>query len=341
MGVERYRTLLKECGYAAGCLQCPSDRAKADEDLPQFDLSVPLFARIWNSLSGNPKLGDLAEVGRGIEFRKGCPAKRGGHSREILRYVEPNVLHHREPTPERLVFTDEDVRRLGTAASGGKPQVVVNAARASRGPWKVWALMDPHGLPTTQRLITIRPKEGCATVSIEVLWAILTSPFANAFLHAMSGKRDLDTKTYKALPLPLPRHLHDCDAVERAVSAYVGKARALDAAALHPSGAMDDLKRLRLQLDAEVLKLYDLAPRDERALLDLFSGPERLGVPFEQTEYYPKDFASCIPLHVYLAFRERAPKAARLRRSRVWESLSEEFKQAVSDAAQPYADDLP
>ena len=60
-------------------------------------------------------------------------------SREILRYVEPNVLHHREPTPERLVFTDEDVRRLGTAASGGR----CSPATVSSRPPGSWSRRPP------------------------------------------------------------------------------------------------------------------------------------------------------------------------------------------------------
>jgi hypothetical protein len=308
---------------------------------PLFDLSVPFLANVWDSLADNPRLGDLADIGRGIEFQKGYPGTRGGTPRELLRYVEPNVLHHQEPKPDTLVFADEDVRFWGTAATTGKPQVVVNAS-GRRDPWKIWALMDPNGFPTTKRLITIRPKSASTPLTIDVLWAILTSPFAQAFVHAKSGKRDIDTRTYEALPLPLLRDLRNCSAVERAVEAYVGKARAADAAQ-GPAAprAANELKRLRLQIDAEVLKLYDLAPRDERAILDLFSGHKRPGVPFDQTEYFPQDFVSCIPLHVYLTFIERAPKAARLRRSRVWQSLPDEFKQAVSDAAQPCVDDLP
>ena len=38
-----------------------------------------------------------------------------------------------------------------------------------------------------------------------------------------------------------------------------------------------------LQIDAEVLRLYDLPPRLERQILDLFAGWERQGVPFVST----------------------------------------------------------
>ena len=35
-----------------------------------------------------------------------------------------------------------------------------------------------------------------------------------------------------------------------------------------------------LRVDAEVLRLYELPPKLERQLLDLFAGWPRLGVPF-------------------------------------------------------------
>ena len=265
------------------------------------NLYAPLLAELWSELKYNPTLGDFADVGRGIEFNKGCPGKRSGRSREILRYVDSGLLHHQEPVPEKLVFTKDDVRFWGTAAHAGIPQIVVNAARGSRGPWKIWALMDRRGLMTSKRLITVRQKPNQQSYSLRMFWALLTSPLANAFVHAMSGKRDIDTRTYERLPLPRLGDIQDDTAVEQAVKAYVERALAEDALALRTPDAEESLKQLRLQVDAEVLKLYDLAPRDERMLLDLFSGHKRPGVPFEQTEYYPKDLVPYFPLHEYLS----------------------------------------
>ena len=58
---------------------------------------------------------------------------------------------------------------------------------------------------------------------------------------------------------------------------------------------------MRLQIDAEVLKLYDLPPKYEKRILDLFSGWLRNGVDFKFESYYPEGFESCIPLHVYIS----------------------------------------
>ena len=52
----------------------------------------------------------------------------------------------------------------------------------------------------------------------------------------------------------------------------------------------EELKYLHWRIDAEVLRLYDLPATTERRILDLFTGVQRRGVPFVQTEYFPKGF---------------------------------------------------
>ena len=54
-------------------------------------------------------------------------------------------------------------------------------------------------------------------------------------------------------------------------------------------------------MDAEVLRLYDLPPRLERELLDLFAGHERKGVGCRFDRYFPEGFTPYIPLHEYIS----------------------------------------
>ena len=49
------------------------------------------------------------------------------------------------------------------------------------------------------------------------------------------------------------------------------------------------------------MRLYDLPPRHEKRLLDLFQGVKRKGVDFDLKGYYQDGFESAIPLHVYLS----------------------------------------
>ena len=67
-------------------------------------------------------------------------------------------------------------------------------------------------------------------------------------------------------------------------------------------------------VDAEILRLYDLPPRLERQLLDLFSDYKRPGVPFDFRRYFPEDFAPCFPLYVYLSEEYQRSTAGALRK---------------------------
>lgn len=66
-------------------------------------------------------------------------------------------------------------------------------------------------------------------------------------------------------------------------------------------------------MDAEVLQLYDLPPRLERQLLDLFAGEKRPGVPFHVDRYFPEGFEPFFPLHVYLSEDYQRSTAGALR----------------------------
>jgi hypothetical protein len=76
-----------------------------------------------------------------------------------------------------------------------------------------------------------------------------------------------------------------------------------------------DERRIRealVQMDASVLRLYDLPPRLERDLLELFRGEDRKGVVCAFGDYFPMDFVPCIPLYEYLSEQYRDSTAGRL-----------------------------
>ena len=72
------------------------------------------------------------------------------------------------------------------------------------------------------------------------------------------------------------------------------------AAALKTSDFDDLARRALLEIDAILLRAYNLPPRLERAVLDFFRGFERR-VPFKFTEYFPPNFGPNIPLWMYLS----------------------------------------
>jgi hypothetical protein len=75
----------------------------------------------------------------------------------------------------------------------------------------------------------------------------------------------------------------------------------------------EQLKILHWRIDAEVLRLYNLPAPLERKVLDLFSGILRRGVPFTQTEYFPKGFSDLERLSDLLAITADWPKTNRRR----------------------------
>lgn len=110
--------------------------------------------------------------------------------------------------------------------------------------------------------------------------------------------------------MPVPRlRPGDLERLTAATRAYLDAAKQDEG-----SIAQDALKALLLQVDAEVLRLYNLSPRLERRLLNLFSGYRRLGVAFEMEEYFPAHFTPWIPLHEYLSPEYKRTTAGELRK---------------------------
>ena len=65
------------------------------------------------------------------------------------------------------------------------------------------------------------------------------------------------------------------------------------------------------EIDSLILKAYDLPPRLERKLLELFRGHPR-PVPFDFPDYFPEDFRPCFPLHKYLEMDLKQASAGEL-----------------------------
>jgi hypothetical protein len=226
-----------------------------------------------------------------------------------------------------LVWLNLDPKFILAARHGskqGSPQVVLNYARVSREVWRLKALIDERGHPVTSRFIVVRPDQ--KRVSLLALWGLLNSSVANAYAFCRSSKRDVLVGDMRAMPIP---DLAACDLapLEKAASEYITAARATPTTKPHPTkrgtqqnkftdqmdlfksaaetstsdAESERLKFLHWRVDAEVLRLYNLPPKLERQLLDLFSGVRRRGVPFVQTEYFPKGYTDLDRLSDLLA----------------------------------------
>jgi hypothetical protein len=160
------------------------------------------------------------------------------------------------------------------------------------------AFIDKTGHPVTSNFSVIRPTDN--SWSLEAFWALCNSPFANAFSYAFSGKRHVLAGLMREMPVPRA-DATELSPLTQAVRAYLKEARAADESVLSPPDTQQRLKLLHWRIDAEVLRLYALPRRLERQLLDLFTGAERRGVPFKQTEYVPRTFPRPLALRELLA----------------------------------------
>ena len=161
-----------------------------------------------------------------------------------------------------------------------------------------------RGIAVKGNFLVVRPRG--SGVSGILIWSLLNSPIANAFVYCVATKRHIIGSDL--LRLPIPRGPGDwMDAVVSAAQAYLATTKETSRFfQADPDQAV--IKARLLAMDAAVLKAYDLPPRLERQVLDLFAGVARKGVGCDFTGCYPPGFSSCLPLHLVLS--ERFQRAA-------------------------------
>jgi type I restriction-modification system DNA methylase subunit len=323
----------------------PLKTLTANPDTPLF---VPDLNAVWGALSGTQELGQFAEVAQGLMHRSQGDPKRPRNaiteSEVELAGLVPGFAGWKRgqvtnglPRTVFLNLNPAVVRRPGSGTTTGVAQVLLNYAPVSRGPWRLKALLDAEGHPVTSRFLTVRPRS--AELPLEALWAVLNSPVGNAFAYCHSEKRDNLSRDMRRMPVP-DLSKADLRPLRKAVVDYLtaARGRAVEfgrttreegnredswqrklfpgaAGAETPTQVPADegLRLLHWRIDAEVVRLYDLPPEMERRLLDLFTGVQRRGVPFEQTEYFRKDFTDLDRLCDLLAITADWPKTNRRR----------------------------
>jgi hypothetical protein len=247
-------------------------------DNKHFSLAVPDMRPIW-SCRRWPSLGDLATVHRGLEYHGWVTALAGPTSRPtradgfdvgLAKYRDSAKLPiTRRP---RYCFMDvnpEHVRRWLGGAPSHLPQVVVNYHPRSRGVWKLGAFIDPLGAAVPTTYTAVRPHDH-QSAPVEVLWAFCNSPFANAYVYAHSGKRDIYSKVLEAMPVPC-LSIDARDQLVRTVRDLMAKDEAGDITAC---------TRLLAEVDALVMAGYGLFAPTELRLFDLLAAQPRPGFDF-------------------------------------------------------------
>ena len=303
-----------------------------DESL---SLRIPDLEEVWKACVDKPTLGDVAELAKGLDYSGRLPPTARTYSERRFPGGHPGFVRfdrglHLHELP-KLYWMNLDASVVSSARSGttiGTPQVLLNYAPSSRGPWRLKALIDQRGHPVTSRFVPVRPT--AAGYSIETLWAVLNSPVANAYAFSHLGKRDNTVGVLRNIPVP---KMISFVGVERAASAYL--------AAASSGAAWAALERLLLLVDSEVLKLYSLPPNLEERILGLFTGWKRVGVPFTQTSYLPKELVGRIRFSDFLQFEENWSVTNRERGILIEKSISGTIsteEQTRLDTLQAYAD---
>jgi len=136
----------------------------------------------------------------------------------------------------------------------------------------------------------------------------LTYPI-NAFLFVHEEKRRNRNTTLRHTPIPFPESI-DSERITYLVEYYIELRLGFTEDPSKKFSLQEYLQTL-MEIDSLILKAYDLPPRLERKLLDLFRGQPR-PVPFDFPDYFPDDFGPCIPLHKYIEMNLEQASAGEL-----------------------------
>jgi len=289
-----------------------------------------------DACTDNPKLVDVADLGQGLIYH-GEELQSGGTTYSDQQFVRSQpgfVLFnrglqlHQLPNRYWMNLDPEVIRRAVSGTTVGTPQVLLNYAPASRGPWRLKALIDNHGHPITSNFMSVRPTN--FSYSTQILWALLKSPFANAYAFSHLGKRHNIVGVLRNFPIP---KISAFEGAERAANAYL--------VGCETEADPEKLRMLLLNVDSEVLKLYSLPLELEQRLLGLFSNWERVGVPFKQTAYLPKALEGKLHFSDFLQFEKDWSVTNRERGELIGENISGKLtveERTRLDCLQTYAD---
>lgn len=277
---------------------------------PNFSLWIPPLSRIWSYLNNNERLGDHAEMHRGLQWipmsnQRGRKTERFFSETPKFGYVkgyaraQGHLLQYSIGDAQYVSLRPQDQVYKAHEYNWNSHKVICNAARLSRGPWRIGAVTDQSGAVFSNRFIAFwTPEE----ISDFALAALLNSPLCNAFLFSKETSSLNRISSFEALPLPSLDTLRvdgKVDTLSKDLHRHIS------------NNEFDIAKHVLLQIDAEILRAYDLPPALERELLDTFQGIQR-PVPFEFTGYYPEGFTAYFPLHEVISEEFADARADRL-----------------------------
>jgi hypothetical protein len=264
---------------------------------------------VLGELAKLPRLGEVAEIHRGIEYNVPLKTNRDrlcldhpapGYSLGMMnteKGFEPYLLR----PSQYLAVSPELMRGNAYLRPWNQPKVIASAGRTLSEGWVLTAGVDHQGIVCYQRLHGIWPKED---IPLEILAAVLNGPVANAFLSASRTSRDNQIRNLVNVPIPRFSFAQRA-ALKALVEEYeIQRKEWLESGPDSPHRAQA-CREILDHIDAEVLTAYDLTPRQERKLLDYFAGLRRPG-PVKFDRYYPPDFRPSVPWRIFISDKFRA-----------------------------------
>ena len=301
-----------------------SDMVQVDPRTSPGLVALRPLRLIWDYLADSPVLGSVAEMHRGLEWTTNQsevsrPKASPGFRRGLHRSGESLAQFEIKQT----VYLDTRALNLRGGAihyPWASPKIICNAARTSRGPWRLAATVDSDGLIASQQFFGIWMRASIEEApSLVELCAILNSPVANAFSYAHDEERRFRVEIMQKIPLPQARISRE---VESLIGEYVSACEGDDGPLFssRPKSTQD----LLMEIDSLILRAYDLPPRLERELLRFMGDGQRPsraafgGYPGTATG------DAAISLHKWLAMSNAEIRAS-------WRALMEPLPKKVAD----------
>jgi hypothetical protein len=245
---------------------------------------------IWEELASLPRLGNIADIHRGIEYnislRKNedklfSKAQRDGFARG-LRQVTDDFEPYFTTSSTYLNMDPKLMRREAYKLPWDKPKVIANAARISTDRWLIAGAIDEQGLVCSQRFHGIWPT---GDIPIEVIAALINSPVANALLSKNRTSRDNQIRILKQIPIPRLRK-SQIHLIVSLVREYISLREQWRSQSDYSKYLEGSCRGIIKQIDAELLSAYNLPIQLEQELVKYFEGYKRPG-PISLTQVKP------------------------------------------------------
>ena len=236
----------------------------------QGKLWVPRLRSLWEYLDESPCLGDFLTIHRGIEWQSGqkgawAVERRPGYRRGL--HTTKRTRQFLMPPPVWLDCREDRLRGNAFNLPWATPKLVANAARLSRGAWRIGARLDTTGLICSQQYFCLWPRKSIDTAPLQAFAALINGPLASAFLAVHSPEKGMRITAVKRIPVPVAFPETLAEVVDEYVQ-YLGHDELTNE-------TDERLNALLLEIDAAVLQAYDLPPRLEHELLSYFPGKGR------------------------------------------------------------------